>query len=45
MGAALLLALASIYAGLLGAPQAIEVGLAGVAVVCVIVALRSSPSS
>jgi hypothetical protein len=41
MGAALFLALASIYAGLLGAPQAIEVGLAAGAVVCVIAALRA----
>jgi hypothetical protein len=44
MGAALFLALASIYAGLLGFPRATQVGLAVVAVVCVIVALRSSPS-
>jgi hypothetical protein len=40
MGAALFLALLSIYGGLLGIPWGIQLGLAGAAVFCVIKALR-----
>jgi hypothetical protein len=40
MGAALLLALASIFAGVIAVGRAIEYGLAALATVCVLLALR-----
>jgi hypothetical protein len=40
MGAALFLALFSIYAGLLGIPWGIQVAMAGMAVFCIFKALR-----
>jgi hypothetical protein len=41
MGAALFLALASIYSGLLGAPRLVQVALAAIAAACVFVAFKS----
>jgi hypothetical protein len=44
MGAALVLALVSIYSGLLGAPRLVQVVLAAIAAACVFVAIRSDGS-
>lgn len=44
MGAALILALLSIYGGLLGIRWGIQLGLAGAAVFCVIKGLRAGPA-
>lgn len=41
MGAALFFAVLSVYAGLFGVPWGIQVGMAGMAVFCVIKALRA----